>query len=186
MDVMIFQKLNILAGKYVCLDSVAIFFAEYLGYFLILAVVVFFLFKLIKFRSLKILFSDYWKFAAKISASVFLSRVIITEGIRLFWERPRPFVENQVNLILEHPATGSFPSGHSTFFFALAAAIYFYNKKAGTILFIASFLIAISRVFAGVHWPSDILGGAVIGIFSAWLVNKIFNVILNKNHFYKK
>mgnify|MGYP001558745976 FL=1 len=62
----------------------------------------------------------------------------------------------------------SFPSGHATFFFALATAVYFYNKKWGIGFFIATIFITVSRVIAGIHYPSDIIGGAFIGILVAY------------------
>ena len=64
----------------------------------------------------------------------------------------------------------SFPSGHAAFFFALAMAVYFYNKKWGTWFFATAILITVARVIAGVHYPPDILGGAVIGIMVAYIV----------------
>lgn len=159
-DVYLFNLLNQQAGKSVCLDSFAIFFAQYLGYFLI-AVLVLFLLKNSK---------RYWPMVGKALAAAVLSRLIITEIIRFFWERPRPFIENQVNLILGHEATGSFPSGHSAFFFAISFVIYSYNKKAGILFFVASFLISLARIFAGVHWPADVMGGILVGILSGWII----------------
>ncbi len=169
-DLYIFQGINNLAGRFVYLDSLAVFFAEYFGYILIgLALV--FLWK--KWGAI------FWAFAAAI-----LARYGLVELIRFFWLRPRPFIENEVNLLLEHADTGSFPSGHAAFFFALSTVIFLYYKKVyprpkfwwgvGALFFIASFLIAISRVFVGIHWPSDILAGAIVGIFSGWLILKIF------------
>lgn len=164
-DYFIFQKINGLAGKSVCLDSLAIFFSEYLGYFLV-AILFLFLLKNSK---------KYWPMVAKGLISAVLARFGFTELIRLFWDRPRPFVENNVNLLLSHATTSSFPSGHAAFYFALSTIVYFYNKKAGILFLFASFLISISRVFVGVHWPSDILVGAIVGIFSGWLINLIFS-----------
>ncbi len=164
MDFLIFQKINNLAGKSVCLDGLAIFFAEYLGYVLVVILLLFLL------KDIK----KNWPLVVRGLGAAVLARFGITELIRFFYDRARPFVENQVNLLLSHEATGSFPSGHAAFFFALSTIVYFYNKKAGVFFFIASFLISISRVFAGVHWPSDILAGAIIGIFSGWLIMKIF------------
>ena len=159
MDFLIFQKINNLAGRNICLDSLGIFFAEYLGYFLI-GILILFLLKDYK---------KYWLMAVKALAAGVLSRFIFTEIIRFFWQRTRPFIENQVNLLLSHEITASFPSGHAAFYFAIATLTYFYNKKLGILFLISSFLIAISRVFVGVHWPSDVLAGAIIGIFSGWL-----------------
>ena len=107
------------------------------------------------------------------AAAVF-ARFIIVEIIRYFLPKLRPFVENNVNLLIsQDPKEPSFPSGHASFFFAIAAVVYFYNKKAGTLFFVSAFLISISRVLIGVHWPSDILAGAIVGIFSGWLIFKL-------------
>ena len=171
-DYLIFSKINGLAGKSVYLDSLGIFFAEYLGYFLVA----------ILFLSLLKNSKKYWPMAVKGLISAFFARFGITELIRFLWNRSRPFVENgfdklttnQVNLLLNHPATSSFPSGHAAFYFGLSFIVYFYNKKLGILFLISSSLISISRVFVGVHWPSDVLAGAIVGIFSGWIVMKIF------------
>jgi len=180
MDFLIFQKINSLAGKYVCLDALAIFFAKYLGYVLVFIVFLF----LLKNRK------KYWPMVVTAFASAIFARLIITELIRFVWQRPRPFVENHVNLLLDQTNAAAFPSGHAAFFFALSTAVFLYFKKVyprpkfwwGTVLgfLLASFLISISRVFVGIHWPSDIIAGALVGIFSGWLVN---HLLLN---FFKK
>jgi len=104
--------------------------------------------------------------------SAVLARFVIVELIRWVWQRPRPFVQNNVNLLLTHNAS-AFPSGHAAFFFAVSTIVYFYNKKAGILFFIASFLICLARVFSGIHWPLDILAGAIVGVLSGWVVHKI-------------
>ena len=187
LDFYIFEKINQFASQYDFLDKLAIFFAKYFEYFLILFLLLF----LIKnpaperssvldqsrtapmesglVRGLK----KYWLMIGQAFGAAILSRFVITNIIRWIWERPRPFVENQVNLLISHELTSSFPSGHAAFYFALSTVIYFYNKKVGVLFFIGSFLITLARVFSGVHWPSDILVGALTGIFSGWLVFKI-------------
>lgn len=162
MDYSLFTFINNLAGKWVCLDSLAIFFAEYFVYFLVAgAVAVFFLIK-IKREKIRYLFL--------IGVSVILSRLIITELIRLIWHRSRPFIDHQVNQLIEHGASGSFPSGHIAFLFTLTTVIYFFNKKIGWLFFISSFLIGLARIFVGIHYPLDILGGIVVGVLSVVLV----------------
>ena len=158
MDYLIFQQINSLAGKSVYLDNLAIFFAGYFEY--VLAALVF------------LLLWKKWGAVFRVFAAAILARYGFVELIRFFLVRPRPFVENNVNLLLEHTGA-SFPSGHAAFFFALSFIVYHYNKKAGTGFFIASFLISISRVFCGIHWPTDILAGAIIGVFSGWLILRI-------------
>ncbi len=136
------------------LKELTIFFADYLGYFLIGFLAILFLFR----------FKKYFFVALQGAVAVVLSRGIITEIIRFFWHRSRPLLEG----------TGSFPSGHATFYFALAAVLYFYNRKLGILAFVITSVMGIARVFAGYHWPSDILGGAVIGIASGVVVVKLF------------
>jgi undecaprenyl-diphosphatase len=77
-------------------------------------------------------------------------------------------------LIAENADFKSFPSGHAAIFFAIATAVYLYNKKLGIWFFVVAILMGMARIFVGVHWPSDILGGAVIGIISGIIVGKIF------------
>lgn len=108
--------------------------------------------------------------------SVLLARGVVTELIRLLYQRDRPFT----SLDIEELATStewSFPSGHSAFFFALATAIYLYDKRWGTGFFLLAGVVALARVAAGIHWPSDILGGAGIGVLSAltafWAIRRL-------------
>jgi len=167
MDYLIFRAINNLAGKSVCSDGFGIFLADRFSYVLLGALVLFLLKN----------YKKYWPMVIKAGIAGIIAWLFIAEIIKFLWVRPRPFVENQVNLLLSHEADGSFPSGHASFFFALSTVVYLYNKKAGIFFFLASALISISRVFVGIHWPSDILGGAIIGIFVGWLVNKIFRKI---------
>ncbi|MBI2041653.1 MAG: phosphatase PAP2 family protein [Candidatus Nealsonbacteria bacterium] len=165
MDYFLFQQINSLAGHWAYLDALGIFFAKYSGYVLILALLLF------SARNYK----KYWPMAIRAFSAAIVSRFVVAEIIRFFWPKLRPFVENQANLIIsQSPTEPSFPSGHATFYFALSAAVYFYNKKLGIIFFAASVLMGLARIFAGVHWPSDILAGALIGILSGWLAVIIF------------
>jgi len=159
MDYFIFQQINNLAGRWTCLDALAIFFAKYLVYLLIVLAFLFFL--------------KRWKIVFQSLLAAFLAKFVVVDLIKFFWDRPRPFVENNINQILEYTGA-SFPSGHAALSFALSFVIYNYNKKAGILFFVASFLISISRVFVGIHWPTDIMAGALVGVFSGWLVLKIF------------
>jgi len=159
LDILIFQQINGLADKYPYLDALGVFLAQYLIYILGVAA-------LLLFR--KNLRRAIWAILA-----VVLAKFGIAGLIRLFCSRPRPFVENNVNLLIEKTSEPSFPSGHASACFALSYIVYHYNKKAGIFFFIASFLVSIARVFVGVHWPLDILGGAAVGILAGWIVIKI-------------
>ncbi|MFC1663856.1 phosphatase PAP2 family protein [Patescibacteria group bacterium] len=170
-DFYIFQEINSFALKYLWLDALGIFFAKYFGYILVL----FLLFLLVRN------FKKYLPIVIQAFSAAVLARLAIVNLIRWILPRPRPFVENHINLILDWTNQAAFPSGHAAFYFALSAIIYFYNRKAGLFFLLASFLISISRVFVGLHWPSDIVSGAVVGIFSAWVIMKAFKKINIKN-----
>ena len=167
MELYLFYFLNQWSGQWLCLDVLAVFLAKYLGYILIYFLLAWlswdFLFRKERYlKTIKII-------SLSLGAALF-SRLIIVEIIRWLYFRPRPFVALQVRQLLEHSASSSFPSGHAAFFFALSAVIYLYNKKAGWAFFAASFLISLARIFVGIHYPSDILIGAIIGIFFGWLI----------------
>jgi undecaprenyl-diphosphatase len=81
--------------------------------------------------------------------------------------------------------TYSFPSNHAVNNFAAATFFYFLFPKYKWPLFITAALIAISRVYLGLHYPSDILGGAIIGAFFGYLFYlgtiKVVNIIEKKH-----
>ncbi len=162
MDASLFNLINQFALTWFWLDVLAIFLAEYFGYVLLFSLLLF----------LAIRFRKYFKMIIEAIISAILARFVIVELIRWIWQRPRPFVENNVNLLLTHNAS-AFPSGHAALFFAVSTIVYLYNKKAGIFFFIASFLICLARVFTGIHWPADIIAGIVVGVFSGYLIHKI-------------
>lgn len=160
LDIKIFYFFNNFAGKYRIIDALIIFFANYLQYLLIIFFLLFLLFSFYSKRKKIRIF-----FVTIISSIV--ARLGATEIIRFFYHRPRPFLIYNVHQLISENRP-SFPSGHATFFFAMATAIYFYNKKWGVGFFIASIVMNVSRIMAGVHYPSDVIAGMIIGIIIAW------------------
>lgn len=167
-----FEQINGLAGKYIWLDALGIFFAQYFEYVLIFCIILF-LFLPTRFSWLKLIEKareNYIIFLQAILA-VLVSRLVLTEIIRYVLPISRPFVDNDVNLLFNYPGIFSFPSGHAAFYFALSAVIFYYYKKAGIAAFGASFLICIARVFCGIHWPLDIVAGFLVGVFTASMIS---------------
>jgi undecaprenyl-diphosphatase len=64
----------------------------------------------------------------------------------------------------------SFPSGHTIFMFALATGVWRINKRFGWWLYALGLLIGAARVAGGVHYPSDIVGGIVLGIATSFVI----------------
>lgn len=85
--------------------------------------------------------------------------------------RARPFhVDNSVTLLIPEPSEYSFPSGHTLNGFTASVMIFLHYKKPGILAIIFAALIAFSRMYLFVHYPTDIIGGIALGIFDAVLV----------------
>ncbi len=164
MNQVIFQWIFQFAGRSFLLDDLGVLFAKYLPYFL---VVWFFIliFRENGWRRKVFLFLEG-------ALAVILSRGLVTEIIRFFYHHPRPFdVFGFTPLVAE--SGSSFPSGHAAFLFALAVKVFYLNRKWGTWFFAMSFLVGIARIYAGVHWPADILGGIIVGLASGYFIHAL-------------
>ncbi len=137
-------------------DFLIVFFAQYFAYVLVVCFLLFLYFMRDVSLQYRILLETF--------CAVFLSRGIVTELIRFFYVHSRPFVALSLQPLLLHETSSSFPSGHATFFFALAGVIFLYNRKWGSFFVVAAILNSVARVMAGVHWPADIGGGIVVSL----------------------
>lgn len=178
MNQSIFYYLNNLAGKSVCFDSIVVFCGEYLPYILVAGFLLILIFS-------KKDFKEKIKFFIFAAISIFLSRAIITEIIRYFYYHPRPFVNDAVHQLIFHETSSSFPSGHAAFFFALATAIYLNRRRTSVLwpilFFLGAVSISLARVIAGIHWPADIIVGAIVGIASSCAIFLILKRRLQKS-----
>lgn len=172
LDIAIFRYLNSWAGASFFWDWAILFRAAYLYYAVMLALVLFPLCTLLpRFQSRRT--AHRTLFICALGAAL-ISRLGITELIRLLYDRPRPFeVLSNIPQLIPHPIGSSFPSGHVAFFFAIAAVVYAYYPKTGILFFVAALSIGIGRVAAGVHWPSDIIAGAAAGLIGAVLARRV-------------
>lgn len=162
----IFNSLHSLVGLWGALDRAAIFFAKDAAYFVALAFIIFFFFG-IRSSRLRVMFFMESALALIVAVGLLL------EGARTLFYFARPFEAMDFTPLISGSYTSSFPSGHATLVFALSALVFPYNRKLGTALFALSALIGAARVFVGVHWPIDIIGGAVLGIGSALLAHRL-------------
>lgn len=165
MDSNFFRVFHSLAGKWSLFDGAIIFFANFLPFILVVAALVFIFSRKNQKKTVAIL--------SVTAMSLILSRGLITEIIRFFYNKPRPF-EMLSFLPLISESSGSFPSGHAAFLFALAMAMFSFDRKLGFWFFLLAFLNGLARIIAGVHWPTDILGGAAIGIASFLIIKAVF------------
>ncbi|MFC1775607.1 phosphatase PAP2 family protein [Patescibacteria group bacterium] len=182
MNEKIFYALNNLAGQYEWLDAFIFFCAEYIGWLMLGGLVVY----LFMHRHESVAPKEKWeiflenKFRLKAPARnilVILSSAFIAwciaHVIKDIIAYPRPFLvfaESDMNLLFEHGGYNSFPSGHTTFFAALAVALTFFHKRLGAFYLVGALLIGVARIIGGVHWPIDILAGYALGGAVAWAV----------------
>ncbi len=100
----------------------------------------------------------------------------ITELIKTFIPMARPFQESGIlPLTLTIPDDGTFPSSHSAVAFALAVTIIKHDKKVGILYLVMAGLVGIARIMAYVHYPLDIMSGALIGT--------IVSILTSSKHF---
>jgi len=98
---------------------------------------------------------------------------ILDEGIlKHVFKRIRP---SSVNLLIAKPLSYSFPSGHATTSFAVAGVLAKHFSKYRFCFFSLAFLIAFSRLYLYVHYPTDILAGIVLGLICSKIVIYLFN-----------
>jgi undecaprenyl-diphosphatase len=102
--------------------------------------------------------------AAGLSALLALAVAHLISGM---WDRPRPFEAHHVHLFVSASGDPSFPSDHATAAFAIAIALLLRNRRIGWVALTMAAVISISRIAVGVHYPSDVLGGAAIGTLAA-------------------
>ena len=165
-DVSLFRVVNNLVGRHGGLDTVGIFAAVALlplfGFLLILAA-----FTIKRFKE------EHWyemPFKALIAGGVGYA---VRSVVGIIVARPRPFVAlHEMHLLApsDEPYR-SFPSGHATAAFAIAYIVWKHDRDWGIAFFILAAAVAVGRVFVGVHYPIDVLAGALLGIASGWAVD---------------
>lgn len=117
-----------------------------------------------------------------ISVALILSLVFGNIILKPLIARTRPFdVNPALEIIIKKPRDYSFPSGHTLSSFAAACAIRRCSKRLGTAALVFASLMAFSRIYLCVHYPTDILGGILAGVLLGNLAVPIYNRIFERN-----
>jgi undecaprenyl-diphosphatase len=118
-----------------------------------------------------------------VAVLISLSDQLSVRAFKFVFERPRPCHDSDLQPLIHLPSgecggAFGFVSSHAANSFALAGFVWFllrqYYSKIGWILFLWASGVAYSRVYLGVHYPGDILGGALLGLAVSWLVWQLY------------
>ena len=127
----------------------------------------------------------YRKYGATMALALIMMLVFGNGILKNIFMRERPcWIDTGVALLIENPHDYSFPSGHTFSSIAAATVILLRNKKAGIVAMVLAVLIAFSRMYLFVHFPTDILASLFLGVITAViahvLVNKYYDTIAKK------
>ena len=121
------------------------------------------------------------KCGALMLVSMLLGLIIGNGVLKNLIARDRPcWIDTNIPLLIPNPLDYSFPSGHTLASFEAAVMIFLHNKKWGTISFVLAIIIAFSRMYLFVHFPTDILGGMILGTVTSIAVYYGYEKIKNK------
>ena len=107
-----------------------------------------------------------------IALGILISQALIKDLSR-FYFRPRPFATETVKLLFYRPSVSSFPSIPIAVAFTFAAGAWYANKRIAKLLIGLGVLYALARVYAGVHYPSDVIVGAMLGAGMVYIVVRL-------------
>ena len=85
-----------------------------------------------------------------------------------------------IQLLIPRPGDDSFPSGHTGISFAAVGALFAAKSRLGVPAFVLALIIAFSRLYLYVHWPSDVLAGALLGILMGFLAERLVRLLQHR------
>jgi undecaprenyl-diphosphatase len=163
LDYQLFKIINDMAGKLIIFNPLMRFLAADAEYLFFIGILIYWFTRI---KQNRIMVAE-----SLISACTALG---INGIIAHYYYRDRPFITHSVIQLIKHPANASFPSDHATGAFVIATAIWLFRKKDGAIWLILALCIALSRIWTGVHYPTDVIAGVFIGSVSAFIVHQLF------------
>lgn len=108
--------------------------------------------------------------------SVALAYIVVDVILKPLVCRERPFAVEDFDLLVAAPDSWSFPSGHTASAFAGATAILVHDRRWGAVALVYAALVGISRLYLCVHWPTDVVAGAIVGsavaLLAIWFMSR--------------
>jgi len=113
-----------------------------------------------------------WKLACASALVAAAVAMLADQVISRIWDRPRPYETHSASdyLLSDPSPDASFPSDHTAAAFAIAFAVLAFSRRGGLAFLAVATLIGLSRIALGMHYPSDVIAGALVGWAAAMLV----------------
>jgi undecaprenyl-diphosphatase len=123
-----------------------------------------------------------WKVSAASALAGAGLALLVNQVISHLWARPRPYVDHtaSTHLLASRSIDPSFPSDHAAAAFAIAFAVLAFSRRTGIAFLIMATLIAASRVALGLHYPTDVVAGGLVGWISAVTVTRPGGLFVNR------
>jgi undecaprenyl-diphosphatase len=157
----VFKLINQFSGRYSPIDLLMILISNKIRYVFIFVLI------FMWFRN-----DSYKKVSCNAVKSTGITWLIHTL-IKLFYFKPRPFVNKRVGILIPSKMDSTFPSKHTLLVFAISTSIFLYDRVLGSIMWVLSVLTGFSRIWVGHHYPSDIIGSAFIASMTSIILDKI-------------
>jgi len=129
-----------------------------------------------------LIFPKSRKVGVLLLCSLMLEAIVCNSILKPLFARVRPCdINTAVHLLINPPHSYSFPSGHTAAAFTAVSALYFSRQSLWRPALILALLIAFSRLYLYVHYPTDVLGGIALGILIGYMCYFLFFLIRNKS-----
>lgn len=169
--------LNNFAGRSMVLDDVVVFITNYLAYGVVVLVFLYFFIQEVRVKKTVPAVLHHMSTFFYMSVS-FLCTWLVVEVIKMVVAHPRPFqVIYTLTVLSPFGSLDSFPSAHTALTSALAMSVFLLYRRFGILLLFFAFVVGISRIYVGVHFPVDVFFGFLLGI----AISTLFYIVLHGN-----
>ena len=127
--------------------------------------------------------SEYRIYGLLALVAMFVSDLVIAHTIRVIHFRPRPFIGlEDVHQLGPAWRGSSFPAAHADSSFACAFVLGKGLERAKVFLYTFATLSSLSRIYLGMHYPSDVIAGALVGLFSGFLIIRLYGYYIARRN----